>query len=93
MIHFRGNNVYPSALEGVIRRFPEVAEFRIQVETTRSLPVLRVDLEPVAAAGNGIAERVGQAIRDELFFRVEVATVPPGTLPRFEMKARRLRKA
>jgi phenylacetate-CoA ligase len=93
MIHLRGNNVYPSALEGVIRRFPEVAEFRIQLETPRSLPVLRVELEPVPSAGNGIAERVGQAIRDELLFRAEVTTVPPGTLPRFEMKARRMRKA
>jgi phenylacetate-CoA ligase len=93
MIHLRGNNVYPSALEGVIRRFPEVAEFRIRVETPRSLPVLRVELEPVASAADGVAERVDRAIRDELFFRAEVTTVPPGTLPRFEMKARRLRKA
>ena len=26
MIHIRGNNVYPTALEGIVRRFPEVAE-------------------------------------------------------------------
>jgi phenylacetate-CoA ligase len=90
MIHVRGNNVYPSALEGVIRRFPEVAEFRIQVERSKTLPVLRVELEPVAAAPAGVAERVDRAIRDELLFRAEVAVVPPGTLPRFELKARRL---
>ena len=29
MIHLRGNNVYPSALEAVIRRFVEVAEYRV----------------------------------------------------------------
>jgi phenylacetate-CoA ligase len=44
----------------------------------------------VAAAPAGVAERVDRAIRDELLFRAEVAVVPPGTLPRFELKARRL---
>jgi phenylacetate-CoA ligase len=92
MIHVRGNNVYPSALEAVIRRFPEVAEFRVEVETRRSLPVLRVQLEPAAGSGDGIAERVDRAIRDELLFRAEVTVVAPGSLPRFEMKARRLVK-
>jgi phenylacetate-CoA ligase len=91
MIHFRGNNVYPSALEAVIRRFPEVAEYRIEVETLRTLPVLRIQLEPVTPeAGPGVAERVDRAVRDELLFRAEVTVVEPGTLPRFEMKARRL---
>jgi phenylacetate-CoA ligase len=92
MIHLRGNNLYPSALEAVIRRFPEVAEFRVEVETLRSLPVLRVQLEPAAGTAAGIAERVDRAIRDELLFRAEVTVVAPGSLPRFEMKARRLVK-
>jgi phenylacetate-CoA ligase len=93
MIHFRGNNLYPSALEGVIRRFPEVAEYRVEVEGQRALPVLRVQLEPATAeAGRDIAERVDRAIRDELLFRAEVSIVEPGTLPRFELKARRLHR-
>jgi phenylacetate-CoA ligase len=92
MIHVRGNNLYPSALEAVIRRFPEVAEFRVEVETARALPVLRVHLEPAAGAGAEVAERVDRAIRDELLFRAEVSVVAPGSLPRFEMKARRLVK-
>ncbi len=91
MIHLRGNNVYPSALENVIRRFPEVAEFRIEVETAETLAALRVEVEPAAGApGDRLAERVGQAIRDMLLFRAEVRAVPCGSLPRFEMKARRV---
>ena len=31
-----------------------------------------------------------RAIRDELFFRADVAEVAPGTLPRFELKAKRV---
>lgn len=91
MIHLRGNNVYPSALEAVIRRFPEVAEYRLAVDQSRSLASLCIELEPYEpAAGAGLVERVERAIRDEFLFRAEVRAVSPGSLPRFEMKARRL---
>ena len=93
MIHLRGNNVYPAAVEAVIRRFAEVVEFRIVVDQSGALADLRIEIEPTASA-NGVlvAEMVGRAIRDELLFRVEVRPVLPGTLPRFEMKARRIHK-
>jgi phenylacetate-CoA ligase len=90
MIHLRGNNLYPSSLEAVIRRFPAVAEYRVEVDQSGPLGVLRVEIEPAADDGREIAEQVGRAIRDELLFRAEVRPVPPGTLPRFEMKARRI---
>ena len=89
MIHVRGNNVYPSALEAVIRRFPAVVEYRVEVDQSGPLGVLRVEIEP-ADDGRELAEQVGRAIRDELLFRAEVRAVPPGTLPRFDMKARRI---
>jgi phenylacetate-CoA ligase len=84
--------VYPAALEAIVRRFPEVVEFRIVVEQTGSLPVVRLELEPVVGAEAGLAERVHSVVRDELLFRADVVLVPAGSLPRFEMKARRLVK-
>ena len=91
MIHVRGNNVFPAALEAVIRRFPEVAEYRVEVQQSGSLAALRVEVEPVRAEwGLLLAERVDRAIRDELFFRAEVTVASPGSLPRFEMKAKRI---
>src|SRR5205807_72373 len=91
MIHVRGNNLYPSALEAVIRRFPEVAEYRIEVDASSPLAALRIEVEPHAGTpANGVAERVSQAIRTELFFRAEVTAVAPGSLPRYELKARRI---
>jgi phenylacetate-CoA ligase len=96
MIPVRGNNFYPGALEGVIRRFAEVVEYRVEVDATAPLAELRVEVEPTpdAAGGvaSGLAPRIAQAIRDELLFRADVTIVAPGTLPRFEMKARRVRK-
>ena len=91
MIHLRGNNVYPASIEAVIRGFPEVAEFRLIVDQSKPLTDLRIEIEPVPPAdGPALAEVVARAVRDVLLFRVEVDAVEPGTLPRFELKARRV---
>lgn len=91
MIHVRGNNVYPAALEGVIRRF-EVAEYRIRIDESATLAELRIEIEPAPEHDADLAERVRQAIKDELLFRADVSLVPPGSLPRFDMKANRIHK-
>ena len=49
MIHVRGNNLYPAAIEAIVRRFPQVAEYRIVVDHTGPLADLRIEVEPVAA--------------------------------------------
>jgi phenylacetate-CoA ligase len=91
MIPIRGNNFYPSALENVLRRFPAIVEFRVEVDTTSPLAELRVEIEPAPdAVVTGLAERVQATIRDELLFRADVELVAAGALPRFEMKARRV---
>jgi phenylacetate-CoA ligase len=92
MIHVRGNNLYPAAIEAVVRRFPEVAEFQIVVDRSGPLADLRLEIEPVSATP-GLEEAVARAIRDELLFRVPVTTVACGSLPRYEMKARRVVEA
>jgi phenylacetate-CoA ligase len=91
MIHLRGNNVHPSTLEGIIRRFAEVAEYRITVDRSGTLANLRVEVEALPGSdGDSLAGKVSRAIRDELLFRAEVRSVAPGSLPRYEMKARRV---
>lgn len=91
MIVVRGNNLHPSALQTILHRFAEVAEYRVEIDRMGTLPVLRIEVEPQPdVVANTLAERVEHAIRTELFFRAEVRAVPPGSLPRFEMKARRL---
>jgi phenylacetate-CoA ligase len=93
MIHVRGNNLYPSAIEAIVRRFPDVVEFRIHVDRAGPLADVRLEIEPVRGDGRALAEAVGRAVRDELLFRIEVSAVAPGSLPRFEMKARRIVRA
>ncbi|WP_020471223.1 phenylacetate--CoA ligase family protein [Zavarzinella formosa] len=91
MIHLRGNNVYPAAIEAVIRRFPAVVEFRITVDRTGPLTDLGIEIEPIVGHSTGdLREAVSRAIRDELLFRADVIVVSAGSLPRYEMKAKRV---
>ncbi|HEY7117944.1 MAG TPA: AMP-binding protein [Tepidisphaeraceae bacterium] len=94
MITVRGNNVFPTALEAIIRRFPEVAEFRITVSGAAALAEVQIEVEPTpdCTTAEALAERVARSIQDTLSFRAQVLTVPCGSLPRFEMKARRFIK-
>jgi phenylacetate-CoA ligase len=91
MLHVRGNNVHPIALQALLHRIPEVAEFRIEIDASAALTELRIAVEPVPSADAAVvARRVDQAIQQDLLFRAVVQMVPPGTLPRAELKARRI---
>lgn len=91
MVIVRGVNIYPTAVEEILRGFGDVAEYRVLVSSLQALPEIRVDIEPVASCQNaaGLAAEVGRAFETSFALRVPVTAVAPGALPRFEMKARR----
>ena len=88
MVTVRGVNVFPSAIEAIVRRFEGVGEYRIALARVREMDELRCTIE----APLDVAERVAGAIHRELGIRCTVEAVVPGTLPRFEMKAKRFSK-
>jgi phenylacetate-CoA ligase len=90
MIHVRGNNVYPSTVEAIVRRFPWAGEFRLIADGIGPLTALRLEVEPGPAAPPDGCDQLAKAVRDGLLFRVPVTAVPPGTLPRNDLKSRRL---
>ena len=96
MVTIRGNNVFPSTLEAVLRQFDELAEFRITLRTVRAMNHLRVEVEPVPELSDdqatALAGRIAQRIRDRLNFAVDVQAVPVDSLPRFELKGRRFHR-
>jgi phenylacetate-CoA ligase len=90
MLIVRGVNVFPSALEDVVRRFDDVVEFRIEAYTERGMDALRCTLEPRAGVdANGLAREVGDAIHRDIGVRADVVIAVAGSLPRFEHKAQR----
>jgi phenylacetate-CoA ligase len=91
MINIRGVNVYPTSIEAVVRRFAEIIEFRTTVSQTHAMRTLTVDIEPSGDVGDtkALADRVAVRLKEALGLSVRVQVAAAGTLPRFEMKARR----
>ncbi len=94
MIIVRGVNVFPSAIESVMREFTEVEEFRVEVSQRGALSELKLILEPRADYGSskGLEEKVMGRFRQSIGLRPQVEMVAPGSLPRFELKAKRFFK-
>ena len=86
----RGVNIYPSAVEAVVRSAPEVSEFRVELDRSGALLEMRLEIEPAPGCDpQDLARRVESAMQSAFALRVPVRCVEPGTLPRFEAKAKR----
>jgi phenylacetate-CoA ligase len=90
MITIRGINVFPSAVENIVRRYPEIVEFAIEVYRHREMHELGLKVE-ITGAPNGVIDRLAQAFSNDLRIRASIEHVADGSLPRFELKSRRLR--
>ena len=86
MLIVRGVNVYPSALSNVLHRFPEIAEYRIIVTKEGAMDEIALQVECPTALVPTIQEEMRVAFN----LRVPIEAVDLGTLPRFELKARRV---
>jgi phenylacetate-CoA ligase len=95
MVIVRGVNIYPAAVEDVLRGFSEVAEYQVEVDRSGSLVELRLRIEPVqeCAEPAGLAARVEGALHNAFNLRMPVSVAAPGSLPRFEMKGKRWNQA
>jgi phenylacetate-CoA ligase len=91
MVVVRGVNLYPSAVEDVVRACGGVAEFRVEVQTERGLTEMRIQIEPTPGTLHveALGRRVAEALQNAFALRVSVSCVDGGTLPRFEAKAKR----
>jgi phenylacetate-CoA ligase len=85
----RGINVYPSAVENIVHRFDDVGEFAVDVSRPDALDEMEVRIEVRDGDPASVAAAVAGAIRNAIGLRSRVTPVPFGTLPRFDLKARR----
>ncbi len=94
MVIVRGVNVFPSAIENVLREFLEIEEFRVEVFEREAMKELRILIEPRSDQNStgALAKQVSQRIRTRIGLSPHIEVVTPGTLPRFELKARRFFK-
>jgi phenylacetate-CoA ligase len=90
----RGTNVYPRAVEALVREHPEVDEFQIrlftadgirdEIEVLIEVPDRSVDADAVC---RDLAKQLADAHES---LRFGVRSVELGSLPRFELKAKRV---
>lgn len=86
MLIVRGVNVYPSALANILHHFPEVTEYRIIVTKNGALDEIALQVECPPELITVLQEELHLA----LHLRVPIEPVELGTLPRFELKAKRV---
>ena len=91
MVIVRGVNIFPSAIEETLRGTPDIAEYRVHVRHADGLHDLAIQVEPAKPSSDPgeLTTRLQERLREVLSIRIPVSLVPLGTLPRFEMKARR----
>lgn len=88
MFTVRGVNLYPSQVEDIVRRHPEVVEFVIEHRHRRAMDEVTLLYE--TASGEDVGNRLVHALRVALGVRIECRRVESGVLPRSELKAKRL---
>jgi phenylacetate-CoA ligase len=85
MMVIRGVNVFPSSVEQILRSFPELIEYRMTARKVGEMDHLVVEIEDRL----GSPERVATEMRLRLGLKVEVLSVPLGSLPRVDGKGKR----
>jgi phenylacetate-CoA ligase len=96
MHKIRGTNVYPRAIEAIVREHAEIDEFQLvlwtNAENAREEVSVRVELKPGldsawTAIETSLAKELAEAHEN---LRIHVERAATGDLPRFELKAKRL---
>ena len=85
MVVARGVNLYPSAVDAIVRRFPEVMEYQVRCEEKNSM----LEVCMFAETSEEVAGALEIALKEAFSLRIPVKLADPNSLPRFEMKATR----
>lgn len=98
LLILRGVNVWPSAIKDVLMSIRPRSTGEVQILLTQPGPRVDPPLHLRVEYGTDVEDLVAlkreieELLRDKLIFTADVELVPPGTLPRFEMKAQLIRK-
>ena len=95
MVTVRGTNVYQTAVENLLGEHKGVSPFfQLVLEHADGNDRMTVEFEPdlsVARAGwDTLARAVADRIHKALHVRLEVTVMAPGTLPRYDLKTKRI---
>ena len=90
MVVVRGVNLYPSAIDTVVRSFAGIGEYQVTVDRTKPMVQVSIVVEnEFGESDEALVEEFEKRLRDAFALRIPVTVSEAGSLPRFEMKARR----
>ena len=92
MVVVRGVNLYPAAVEEVVRGFPEVVEFQVEQREVEAMTELMLRVELAEGAEASVLGRLEARLRDTFSLRIPVELAAANSLPRHEFKSNRWRK-
>lgn len=93
MLIIRGVNVYPSAIDNLLRALPAIVEYEVEIRRIGGMDDLLIKLEiDHQESFSQMQQAVLAAFRSQLNIRVSLAQAAPGSLPRYELKARRYKR-
>ncbi len=95
MITVRGTNVYPTAIENLLGETYGVSpHYELIIKHDRGNDVMTVRFEPEKNIPHDqwpeLAQQASDRIREALHVRLEVEAVEPESLPRYDLKTRRI---
>ena len=94
MRKIRGTNVYPRAIEAIVREYDAIDEFQIvfHVVNQRDEITVRTELRPGRdGEWEGLQAKLAVDLsRNHEGLRIHVEKAEEGSLPRFELKAKRV---
>ena len=90
MVVVRGVNLYPSAVDNIVRSCPGIGEYRVVLCRSESLSEVSIEAEVETEDGSGeLARQLESALESTFLLRIPVTLIERGSLPRFEFKAKR----
>ncbi|MGA2466830.1 MAG: AMP-binding protein [Thermodesulfobacteriota bacterium] len=96
MIWFKGMNIFPSAVEGIVRSFSDLSnEFEIVLDAKGVVQTLKVRAEASkglpATEYEGLRGRLLEELKRGINVNADVEIIPEGTLKKTQYKGRRIR--
>lgn len=93
MLTVRGVNLYPSAIDDLVRALSGIVEYEVEIRRVAEMDDLLLKIETSQLHSFvEIEQALLAAFRARLNIRVSVAQAEPGSLPRYEFKARRYKR-
>lgn len=87
MVVVRGINVFPSAVEEIVRTVGAVDEYQVDILQTDDMTQIKITIE--SQQGETTRKQLEKQLQRALFLRIPVGLAQAGTLPRYEMKSKR----